>query len=55
MERSAPSMSPANLAIPAYERNRRFGKQAELNLQMQDNEMHLETKNANLDKNAEII
>ena len=48
-------MSPANLAIPAYEKDRRFGKQAELNLRMQDNEMHPETKNANLDKNAEII
>ena len=55
MGHSAPGISPANLAIPAYERNRRFGKQAELNLQMQDNEMHLEPKNANLDKNAEII
>lgn len=30
-------------------------KQAELNLQMQDNEMQMETQNANLDKNAEII
>lgn len=42
-------MSPVNLAISAYEKNR----QSE-NKQMQDNEMHLEPKNANLDKNAEI-
>lgn len=54
MERSARGMSPANLAIPAYEKNRQSENKPKLNLQMQDNEMHLETKNANLDKNAEI-